>query len=94
MRKLFYRILNAPHGYPEEQRYVVSAYRSLEFNSSIEKNYRFAATITEARSLIPQGALQLPFEPQYQFLELWETDDFAPSPIIFPQPCEEPSEDE
>lgn len=86
MRKLFYRILNAPPGYPE--RYWVSAYTSLDFKSSVKERPRTAVTIDEARSLIPKGARQLPFEPQNQFLELWETDDLAPSPIIFPQPCE------
>jgi hypothetical protein len=73
-----YRILLAPPGYGPDQRYLVAAYRSLEY-SSCQESLRtqngslFAATLEEARSIIPQDAERLPFVRDHQFIELWET---------------------
>jgi hypothetical protein len=74
---MFYRIMTAPPGYGPDQRYLVAAYGSLDFTSyqgclRTEGGSLFAKTIEEARSMIPEGAVQLPFEQHYQFIELWE----------------------
>lgn len=74
---MFYRILNSPPGYPPHQNYMVSAYRTPEFQSccGYVKNVDgsgFFATIEEARRALPADAKQLPFQPVDQFLELWE----------------------
>jgi hypothetical protein len=75
---MFYRILKAPPGYPSHQKYMVAEYTTLEFDScrgnvkAIDGS-RFFATLEEARKAIPSDARQLPFEPEYQFLELWES---------------------
>jgi hypothetical protein len=55
---------------------MVVAYKTLDFESSVKKTGGtiFAATLEAARSLLPGDARRLPFEPEYQFLELWETD--------------------
>lgn len=74
---MFYRILKAPPGYPSHQNYMVAEYTTLEFDSCCGNvktidGSRFFATLEEARKAIPCGARQLPFEPEHQFLELWE----------------------
>jgi hypothetical protein len=74
---VFYRILRAPPGYPAHQKYMVSAYTTLEYSSSCgyianEVGTRFFATLEEARQAMPQDARKLPFEQEDQFLELWE----------------------
>jgi hypothetical protein len=57
---------------------MVASYTSLEFESSAEyvKNgdgSAFFATLEEARKAIPADAGQQPYQPEYQFLELWES---------------------
>jgi hypothetical protein len=74
---VFYRILKAPPGYGPDQNYLVAIYETLDYDSmkrSITKQdgSKFAATREEARNMIPRSAIRLPFEPEYQFLELWE----------------------
>ncbi len=75
---MFYRIMMAPPGYPPHQKYMVAPYRSLEFESSVERvknvdGSAFFATLEEARKAIPADGRQQPFQPEHQFLELWES---------------------
>ncbi len=74
---MIYRILAAPPGYPPGCNYMVAAYETLEYDSCVGNvrradGTRFTATLEEARDLLPIDARQLPFEPEHQFLELWE----------------------
>lgn len=76
---MFYRIIKAPPGYAAGQNYLVAAY---ETRDALSKNYKvrrddgtlFAATLEDARRMLPENAKQLPFEPIAQFLELWEAE--------------------
>jgi hypothetical protein len=75
---MFYRILIAPPGYPAHQKYMVSEYSSLEYKSycgSLEDvdGSGFFATLEDARKAIPGDVRQLPFRPDRQFVELWES---------------------
>jgi hypothetical protein len=75
---VYYRILSAPPGYPPHQRYIVAAYQNLAYDSCLgrltnEEGSQFVETLEEARRMIPEQARRLPFEPEYQFLELWES---------------------
>ena len=74
---MYYRILTAPPGYPPDQNFMLVQYRSLEYASNCGgvKNRNgtdFFETIEEARQYLPLTARKLPFEPEHQFLELWE----------------------
>jgi len=76
--RVFYRILSSPPGYGPAQRYMLAKYRTLEYDSRIAqvKNLDgslFFATLEEAHKAIPAEAKRLPFEPEDQFLELWES---------------------
>jgi hypothetical protein len=78
MQGMFYRILMAPPGYPPDQNYMVAEYTTLDFEwcCGDVKNTdgsRFFASIEEARKAIPRDARRLPFEPEHQFVELWES---------------------
>jgi hypothetical protein len=75
---VYYRILSAPPGYPPNQKYMVAAYRTLEYASCLggvanKEGSRFAETLEEARKMMPAKARRLPFETDGQFLELWES---------------------
>jgi hypothetical protein len=77
---MFYRILSAPPGYPPHQQYMVAAYRTLEFQSSIgyvknSDGSKYFGSLEEARMALPSDAEQLPFQPEPSdfFLELWES---------------------
>lgn len=75
--EMFFRIIAAPPGYAPEERYMVAAYDSLDFNSlkytlSTTSGSKFAATLEEARRMIPGSARRLSLERDCQFLELWE----------------------
>ena len=75
---IFYRIMTAPPGYPPHQRYMIAAYKALEFDSCVDHvnnvdGSRFFANLDEARKAMPIDAKQLPFQPRHQFLELWES---------------------
>ena len=77
---MFFRILHAPPGYPHEKQYLVAIYRTLDYDSSEswvtnDAGSKFFSTIEEARRVIPSNARQLPFEPEDQFVELWEAPD-------------------
>lgn len=77
---MFYRVLAAPPGYPAHQKYMVAEYTALDFDScrgnvKTTDGSRFFATLEEARKAIPCDGRQLPFEPEYQFLELWESSE-------------------
>lgn len=78
---MFYRIMNSPPGYALHQRYMVGAYRTLELpaTDSVGLNNAdgspFFSSLEDARWVLPAGAKQLPFEPRWQFLELWEASD-------------------
>ncbi len=77
---MFYRILNAPPGYPDEQRYWLVEYRSLEFESSVKgQPIRWFTTIEQARMAIPGHARQLPWQQIHQFVELWELTEWRDS---------------
>ncbi len=74
---MFYRILKSPPGYASEEQYMVCAYKSFDYDSfevsmTNDKGSIFASTLDDARRMIPSHACRLPFEPQAQFLELWE----------------------
>lgn len=74
---MFYRIMLAPPGYEPDGQYMVAEYETLDFASrtrSVSKSDggKFAASLEEAREMIPSGARRLSFEQDYQFLELWE----------------------
>lgn len=74
---MFYRIIKVPPGYAPEHKYVVAAY---DTRDALSKKYdvrkddgtRFAATLEDARRMLPENATQLLFEPSEQFVELWE----------------------
>jgi hypothetical protein len=74
---MFYRILRSPPGYPEDQKFMVSAYETLDIQSHVAPlktpdGRKMFATLEEARALLPAEARRLPFETDHQFLELWE----------------------
>jgi hypothetical protein len=74
---MIYRILKAPPGYSAEQKYLVAAYETLDFDSpshylTNKDGGKFAASLDEARCMVPSSAKSLPFEPVNQFVELWE----------------------
>jgi hypothetical protein len=76
---MIYRILAAPPGYLPECNDMVAAYQTLEYDSCVGNvrradGSRFTATLEEARGLLPADARRLSFEPEHQFLELWESD--------------------
>jgi len=73
---MIYRILNAPPGYPDDQKYMVVAYENLDYDSRVlnDEGTRFVATLDEARRMIPKDTDRLPFEPLNQFLELYSYD--------------------
>ena len=75
---MFYRILMAPPGYAPRQRYMPAAYKTLEFDScrggvSNSDGSTFFGSLEETRQAIPGDAQQLFFQPEHQFLELWES---------------------
>ena len=77
---MFYRILLAPPGYADDQKYMVGKYSTIEFGSCggnvlNDNGSRFFATLDEARKAIPKKTTQLPFDPERQFVELWQTMD-------------------
>jgi len=41
-------------------------------------------TLEEARTMLPENAMRLAFEPEYQFLELWTDEGLSgvPSPYV------------
>jgi hypothetical protein len=56
---------------------MVGAYRTRDVSSystvlTASDGTRFFATIDEARKVLPNEARQQPFQPEDQFLELWE----------------------
>lgn len=76
---MYYRILDAPPGYPHDCKYMVAAYETLEYSTCVgsvlgNDGRRFVRTIEEARELIPKPRVQLPFDRDAQFLELWESE--------------------
>ncbi len=77
-QEMFYRILMAPPGYAPHQKYMLAAYKTLEFDSCTggvnnSDGSRFFGSLEETRQAIPGDANQLPFHPEHQFLELWES---------------------
>lgn len=74
---MIFRILTSPPGYPEDQRFMVVEYETLDFDSSVKHHpgWKFAATLEEARQMIPADAVRLPFEQEHQFLELYSHDE-------------------
>ncbi len=74
---MFYRIIKAPPGFAPDQKYMVAAYETLDMSSKKFEVKRkdgtlFAATLDEARQMMPSKARCCHFEPFGQFLELWE----------------------
>lgn len=74
---MMYRILNSPPGYPDDRKYMVVAYENLDLDSRVsgEVTDTFAATLDEARRLIPKDSRRLEFEPSNQFLELYSQNE-------------------
>jgi hypothetical protein len=80
---MYYRILMHPlHCWAPDIKYHVAMYRTLAFTSCCgtvpnpDGSDKFS-TIEEARKVIPADAKQLPFQPEHQFLELWESSETA-----------------
>jgi hypothetical protein len=78
--KLFFRIIEAPPGYAPDQKYLVAAYEtkdpsSRRYNVKKADGTLFAATLEEARRMMPDNATPLSFEPDSQLLELWEAEE-------------------
>jgi len=74
---MFYRIIKAPPGYAPDQNYLVAAYETVDacskkYNVRNADGTLFAATLEEARRMMPTNAKPHQFEPTDQFLELWE----------------------
>lgn len=77
---MYYRIIKVPPGYVHPQNFMVAEYPTIELPSSACETMRDAAgsirffkTVEDARKLLPDDAIQLPFVPEHQFLELWTT---------------------
>lgn len=75
---MFYRIMSAAPGYPPEEPYWIAKYATLEYTSCLgsvlnSQGTRGFHTLHDARSALPNGAVQLPFQRDHQFIELWET---------------------
>ena len=76
---MYYRINMHPfHCWPPDVSYMVAMYRTPEYASycgivSNPDGSDMFSTIEEARKSIPGDAKQLPFQPEHQFLELWES---------------------
>jgi hypothetical protein len=76
---MFFRIIKSPPGYAPDQMYLVAAYetedaRSKSYNVKKADGTSFAATLEEARRMMPNNATPLAFEPDGQFLELWKAE--------------------
>jgi hypothetical protein len=74
---MYYRIMTSPPGYGSDEKYMVGVYATLDKLSKTcnlkKSNGRpLSATLEEARSMLPSTAQQIPFKPQFQFLELWQ----------------------
>ncbi len=74
---MFFRIMSAPPGYGPEERFMVAGYPDRDFRLpgfSIfnDEGSRFAASLEEARAMLPKNAKRLPYERYCQYLELWE----------------------
>ena len=74
---MFYRVMTAPPGSGAYDKYMVGVYETLKFGSCVgslrkKDGSNFAATLEEARKMLPANARQLPFTAEDQFLELWE----------------------
>ena len=77
-----YRIMTAPPGHGSDENFMVGIYETLKFGSCVgtlrkPDGEAFAVTLEEARTMLPAGARRLPFDPEDQFLELWEANDPA-----------------
>jgi len=58
---MIYRIVKAPPGYTAQQQYMVGVYEtsaldSFQFNITRDDGSKFAATLDEARRMIPHSA--------------------------------------
>ncbi len=81
---MFYRVMTAPPGSGPDEKYMVGVYETLKYNSCVgslrkKDGSNIAATLEEARQLLPAAARQLPFVAKEQFLELWEVAEPASS---------------
>lgn len=68
--------MTSPPGYPPSQSYMVGKYRDMSLDSHCEivandDGSNFFACLDDARKIIPNGARQIAFEPEDQFVELW-----------------------
>jgi hypothetical protein len=76
---MIYRINMHPlHCWPPNVKYMVAVYKTSEYASycgvvTNSEGSDIFSTIEEARKAIPASAKQLPFQPEHQFLELWES---------------------
>ena len=76
---MFYRILSAPPGYAAHEKFMVAKYNTPQADSCCgdvrnADGSRFFPTLEDARRAIPGDAREVPFEPEYQSLELWESE--------------------
>lgn len=74
---MFYRIMTAPPGYGPDEKYMVGAYETIDLDSHVKKLLTesggyFAATLEEARRMLPTNAKLISTERVWQHLELWE----------------------
>ncbi len=77
---MIYRILLVPPGYAPNERFMVAKYQATNIRTSLGRitdasGAEYFSTIEGARRALPLGARQLPYEPEHQFLELWEAAD-------------------
>jgi hypothetical protein len=74
---MFYRIMTSPPGSGPDEKYMVGVYETLKYSSCVgslrnKDGGNIAATLEEARKMLPANAQQLPFTAKDPFLELWE----------------------
>lgn len=83
---MFYRIMTSPPGSGPNEKYMVGIYETLKYHSCVgslrkKDGSNIAATLEEARGMLPANSRQLPFTAKDPFLELWETDGPAASQV-------------
>jgi hypothetical protein len=70
---MYWWILRSPPGYPEQKAYCIGSYATQEPESAMS-GLEFAASLDDARSLIPGRPTRIDRRPFAQFLELWFVD--------------------
>ncbi len=76
--------MTAPPGSGAEEKFMVGVYETLKYSSCLgslrnKDGSGTAATLEEARQMLPAKARRLAFVAEDQFLELWEVAEPAAS---------------